>query len=83
MPSATSSSLPIVTSNATPVGPIVGGVVGGIAGIAILAFLLWYFLRKRTSGGQAYYFDKPSPADMLASEGLCTSQAISRRTLRG
>ena len=76
MPSATSSSLPIVTTTNAPVGPIVGGVVGGIAGIAILAFLLWYFLKKRTSGGQAYYFDRPSPADMLASEGLCTSHRL-------
>jgi hypothetical protein len=74
MPSSTStsSSLPIVTAKTAPVGAIVGGVVGGIAGIAILVLAIWYFLKKRTSGGQAYYFDKPSPADMLASEGLYT-----------
>jgi len=55
----------------TPVGAIVGGVVGGIASIAILVFaLLWYFLRKRRHGGQAYYFEKPTPADILAIEGL-------------
>jgi len=71
-PTSTSSSLPIVTASATPVGPIVGGVVGGIAGIAVLAFALWYFMKKRSSGGQAYYFDRPSPADILASEGLYT-----------
>jgi hypothetical protein len=67
-PSSTSSSIPIVTSKSTPVGAIVGGVVGGIAGIAILALALWYFLRKRTSSGQAYYFDKPTPGDLLAGE---------------
>ena len=71
-PTSTSSGLPIVTTSATPVGPIVGGVVGGIAGIAVLAVALRYFMRKRTSGGQAYYFDKPSPADILAGEGLYT-----------
>jgi len=68
-PTSSSSSLPIVTTQSTPVGAIVGGVVGGIAGIAILALALWYFLRKRTSSGQAYYFDKPAPGDILAGEG--------------
>ena len=68
-PSTTQTTIPIVTSHATPVGPIVGGVVGGIAGIVIVAFAVWYFLKKRSSGGRAYYFEKPSPADMLAGEG--------------
>jgi type II secretory pathway pseudopilin PulG len=30
-----------------PTGAIVGGVIGGIALIALLAFLIWFFLRKR------------------------------------
>ena len=68
-PSSSSSSVPIVTSQSTPVGAIVGGVVGGIAGIALLMFALWYFLRKRSSGGRAYYFDKPTAGDILAGEG--------------
>ena len=76
MPSSTSTStsspLPIVTSNSVNVGAIVGGVVGGIAGIVILAVVVWYFLHKRTRGGQAYYFDKPNPGDMLAAEGRYT-----------
>jgi len=72
LPTSTSSTLPITTTSSTPVGPIVGGVVGGIAAIAILAIVAWYFLRKRSRGGQAYYFDKPTPADILAGEGLCT-----------
>ena len=54
------------------VGAIVGGVVGGTAAIAILAIAAWYFLHRRSRGGQAYYFDKPSPEDMLAAEGLYT-----------
>jgi hypothetical protein len=67
-PTSSSSSLPIVTTTTAPVGAIVGGVVGGIAGITILVIAVWYFLRKRTGGGQAYYFEKPNPADILASE---------------
>jgi len=70
MPTSTSasSSLPIVTTRATPVGAIVGGVVGGIAGIALLVLAVWYFFGRKSRGGQAYYFEKPSPADMLAGE---------------
>jgi len=64
------SALPIVPTQSFPVGAIVGGVVGGIAGIVILVLaLLWCFLRKRSRGGQAYYFEKPTPADILAGEG--------------
>lgn len=68
-PSATSSSSG-GSSQSTPVGAIVGGVVGGIAGIAILAMIAFYFLHKRSRGGQAYYFEKPGAADVLAGEGL-------------
>ena len=31
----------------TPIGAIVGGAVGGVAVLALLAFLLWFCLRKR------------------------------------
>jgi hypothetical protein len=47
---ASSTSLPTINSHSsksTPIGGIVGGVVGGIAVIALLAFLLWFVLRKR------------------------------------
>ena len=80
---STSSSLPIVVAHAAPVGAIVGGVIGGVAGIAILVIVLWSFLRKRSGGGQAYYFEKPTPADILASEGLWTSHRLCRRKREG
>jgi len=65
---STSSSLPIVAASSAPVGAIVGGVVGGIAGIVLLVAAVWFFMRRRSRGGQAYYFDKPTPGDILAGE---------------
>lgn len=59
----------VTQGSTTPVGAIVGGVVGGIAGIALLLLAAWYFLFRKKRGGQAYYFDKPRPEDMLAAEG--------------
>ncbi|KUJ21094.1 uncharacterized protein LY89DRAFT_681709 [Mollisia scopiformis] len=47
---STSTSVPNIgshSSSSTPTGAIVGGVVGGIAVIGFLAFLIWFFLRKR------------------------------------
>jgi predicted PurR-regulated permease PerM len=69
---SSSSSVPITTTNAVPVGAIVGGVVGGIAGIVVLVILVYYFLFRRSRGGQAYYFEKPGASDVLAAEGLST-----------
>lgn len=65
-PSSTSS----VSTNtqSTPIGAIVGGVVGGIAGIVLLAIASFYFLHRRSRGGQAYYFEKPGAAEMLEGE---------------
>ncbi|TRX90208.1 hypothetical protein FHL15_008936 [Xylaria flabelliformis] len=37
------------TTNTTTGGTIAGAVVGGVAGIAILASLVWFFIRKRKS----------------------------------
>ncbi|PVH86981.1 hypothetical protein DL98DRAFT_649817 [Cadophora sp. DSE1049] len=45
-----SSPRPTPTPNKhskTPIGAIVGGAVGGVAVLALLAFLLWFCLRKR------------------------------------
>jgi hypothetical protein len=67
-PSPTSIT-PIVATQSTPVGAIVGGVVGGIAGIAILAIAAYYFLNKKTNGRRPYYFEKPSTENILAGEG--------------
>ena len=71
---APSPTVPISVTHpsTTPVGAIVGGVVGGIAAIALLLFALWFFVWRKKRGGQAYYFDKPKPADMLAAEGQYT-----------
>jgi len=73
IPTATSSSssIPISITHGANVGAIVGGVLGGIAGIAILVIVAWYFLFRRRRGGQAFYFDKPNPGDILAAEGWC------------
>ena len=69
----THSTLPIVITRAAPVGAIVGGVIGGIAGAAILVAALWYILRrKRRRYRSASYFEKATPADILAGEGLQT-----------
>jgi hypothetical protein len=78
MQPTSTSSQPIVTSS-TPVGAIVGGVVGGIAGIAILVIAVYYFITRRSRGGQAYYFEKPNAADMLSGEGLSGFYWLSHR----
>ena len=69
-PSSTATVVHTVIAHSIPVGPIVGGVVGGVAGIAILLVVAYYFLIRRPRGGQAYYFEKPGAADVLAEEGL-------------
>lgn len=53
---SSSTSVPNIGSHSkssTPIGAIVGGVIGGIAVIAFLAFLLWFFLRKRKQDKRA------------------------------
>jgi len=70
-PPSTPSSLPVLTTQSVPVGEIVGSIIGGFAGIVLLVLaLLWCFLRKRARGGQAYYFEKPTPEDTPIGEGL-------------
>jgi len=76
VPSSTTtpSGLPTAAPRSAPVGAIVGGAVGGIAAIVTLALaLLWFFLTKRARGGQVYYFEKSSTADILAGEGPLTT----------
>lgn len=72
VPSTTSTGSTTATRS-TPIGAIVGGVVGSVAGILVLVIAGYYFLSRRSRGGQAYYFEKPDPADVLAGEGLCRS----------
>ncbi|KAM0270030.1 hypothetical protein ACHAQH_009578 [Verticillium albo-atrum] len=34
------------SGSSTPVGAIAGGVVGGVAGLALVGFLVWFFMRR-------------------------------------
>ena len=45
-PSSESNS-PNSQSSSTPVGPIVGGVVGGLAGLALLGLAVWFVMRRK------------------------------------
>lgn len=38
--------------SSTPIGAIVGGVVGGVAGIALIAGITWFILRRRRIAGE-------------------------------
>jgi hypothetical protein len=57
----------------TPVGAIVGGVVGGVAGIAIIAFVAWFLVRRRTQNTNA----------SLASGGGDTYEHYAPEVLKG
>ena len=39
------------SSSDTNTGAIAGGVVGGVAGLALIAALLWFFLKRKRKGG--------------------------------
>lgn len=61
-PSATEPA----NSSPSHTGAIAGGVVGGVAGLALLAGLVWFFLRKRSRKNAAISLgtdDSPSPSD--------------------
>lgn len=45
------------------IGAIVGGVIGGVAALIIVGLTVFYFMRKKRN--QPYYFDKPTPEQML------------------
>lgn len=59
-PSATSAA-PSGSSKKTDVGAIVGGVVGGVGGVAIVAFLLWFWMSRRQRGPTPAQYRAPSP----------------------
>jgi len=73
-PSSTSSTVTMITHSGI-VGPIIGGVLGSIAGIALLAIAAYYFLSKRLRGAgrRRSYFRKSGRADVLAGEALLGS----------
>ncbi|CAG9950157.1 unnamed protein product [Clonostachys rosea f. rosea IK726] len=47
------------SSNSTPVGAIAGGVVGGLAGLALIATAVWFFLRRRNQAIGAHSQEGP------------------------
>ncbi|KAL7807643.1 hypothetical protein V8C26DRAFT_314818 [Trichoderma gracile] len=59
--SSTSTSTPEpaapTSSGSSKTGPIVGGVVGGLAGLALLLGLLFFFLRRKNGAKSAQYID--------------------------
>ncbi|KAL6886226.1 hypothetical protein HDV57DRAFT_381972 [Trichoderma longibrachiatum] len=59
--SSTSTSAPEpaapTSSGSSKTGPIVGGVVGGLAGLALLLGLLFFFLRRKNGAKPAQYID--------------------------
>lgn len=62
--SVTQTAIPNAPSaSKKSVGPIVGGVVGGVAALAIIGFIVFYFMRKKKN--KPYYFDRPTPEKML------------------
>ncbi|KAK0211270.1 hypothetical protein DFS33DRAFT_1298469 [Desarmillaria ectypa] len=44
---AVSSSTAAAPSSSTNIGAIVGGVVGGVCGLALLALIIWFILKRR------------------------------------
>lgn len=75
--SSTSSSTPsstdvnvILISDSPDIPTIVGGVVGGVVGAVLLVLGVVWYLRKRSRGNRAYYFETPSPAEILGAEGV-------------
>jgi hypothetical protein len=42
-----SNSAPPSNSSSTPVGAIAGGVVGGVVGLALIALLVWFVMRRK------------------------------------
>ena len=60
-------------SNSTNAGAIAGGVVGGVGGIALIAALVWFFLRRRrkenSADGTASDFDQGPAASATYQPG--------------
>jgi hypothetical protein len=66
---------PASEANGTNTASIVGGVVGGVIGLIALVLIGYYFMRWRRN--QPYYFDKPSPGDMLSGGVLLFLSMVS------
>jgi hypothetical protein len=59
------------SSRSAPTGVIIGSVVGSIAGLAVVAVIVWLLLRRRASRKERYVIRSPvfSPQDMGTGTG--------------
>lgn len=57
-------------------GAIVGGVVGGVVGLALIAALLWFFLRKRRRSHRDDFDDQMVSHTISGMEPYLTSSSI-------
>ncbi|KAK1241085.1 hypothetical protein MKX08_001059 [Trichoderma sp. CBMAI-0020] len=79
---ATSTSTPSAptSSGSSKAGPIAGGVVGGLAGLALIAALIFFFLRKRKARPAQYItpstekFDNPDSRAIPPNTALLTEE---------
>ncbi|EHK50250.1 hypothetical protein TRIATDRAFT_314453 [Trichoderma atroviride IMI 206040] len=79
---STSTSTPSAptSSGSSKAGPIAGGVVGGLAGLALIAALIFFFLRKRKARPAQYItpstekFDNPDSRAIPPNTALLTEE---------
>lgn len=65
--SSSATPSPSSGSGSASAGAIAGGVVGGVAGLTLIAFGIWWFMRRRRN--QTRYDDGPKP-DLIGDEGM-------------
>ncbi|GFF28281.1 hypothetical protein IFM46972_02306 [Aspergillus udagawae] len=83
--SSTSSASPASTttqppgaSSKTNTGAIAGGVVGGVAGVALIAFLVWWLFNRRTKRQPVLHGPQVVPVTPYKSNSLMVSELDGR-----